>query len=132
MVDERATPSARNFGLILHLSGLLSPLAVMVGGGPFGTIFGLIPLTLWLVRRHDSAFIDDHGREAVNFQITLAIYTLASLVLMIVCVGFLLYFATGIFGIVAMILAGSAAHDGQYFRYPACIRLVKCSSAAPR
>lgn len=48
----------------------------------FGNILG--PLVVWLLRRKDSPFIDFHGRQSVNFQISLTIYLIVSAVLIVV------------------------------------------------
>ena len=45
-------------------------------GIPFGTILGL--LVIWLLKREESPFIDTHGKEALNFQISVIIYGIIS------------------------------------------------------
>ncbi len=82
-------------------------------------------LIMWLIKREKSAFIDDHGREALNFQISLVVYFLAGLALMVVGIGFLILFAAWVLGIVGMIMGAVSAGKGRYFRYPVCLRLVR-------
>jgi uncharacterized Tic20 family protein len=88
------------------------------------------PLILWLVKKDESAFVNHHGREALNFQITLF---LAYLVIFSM-VALLMFFLIGIFlvpllillpllALVAEILACTAAHRGEWHRYPCCLRL---------
>lgn len=97
-----------------------------------GILTGFIgPLVLWLVKKDQSPFIDHHGREALNFQITLFLVMIAlasvTFVLMLVVVGFLLIpvlFAIPIIGLVLEILAAVAAQRGEWHRYPFCLRLV--------
>ena len=89
---------------------------------PFGNIVG--PLVVWLVKREQSPFVDHHGKEAINFQISLTIYALASLLLMLILVGFLLLPAVVVFGIVMVIIAAVRANEGVEYRYPLTIRLV--------
>lgn len=89
------------------------------------------PLILWLIKKDQSRYIDFHGREAVNFQITLFIVTFglaaAAMVLMFVFIGILLIpviFIVVILALVAEILAAVAAQQGVWHRYPICLRLV--------
>jgi uncharacterized Tic20 family protein len=90
---------------------------------PFGNILG--PLVLWLIKRHESPYIDHHGREAVNFQITLILYLIASAILIIVLIGILLLIVVGLAGIVFTVIAAVRASEGEEYRYPMTIRLVK-------
>ena len=89
------------------------------------------PLILWLVKKDSSAFVGHHGREALNFQITLMLVMLGlgsvTVVLMFVVVGILLVpvlFIVPILALVAEIIAAVAAQKGEWHRYPCCIRLV--------
>jgi len=89
------------------------------------------PLVLWLVKKDQSAYIDHHGRESLNFQITLFIVMFAlgsaTFILMFVFIGILLIpvlMAVGILALVAEIIAAIAAQNGQWHRYPCCLRLV--------
>ena len=107
------TESERNFALAMHLS-------------PFGTfIIGplalLAPLVLWLIRKDHSNFNDDHGREILNFMISLVIWILICCVTVIgiVAVPVLLVVA-----FVSPIRAAIAASRGEYFRYPMTFRLL--------
>jgi len=90
---------------------------------PFGNILG--PLVVWLIKRHDSPYIDYHGKEALNFQISLILYLIASAILIIVLIGILLIIVVGVVGIVLTIIAAVRASEGEEYRYPMTIRLVK-------
>jgi uncharacterized Tic20 family protein len=47
---------ARTFGMLCHLSGLF---------------LGFVgPLLFWLIKREQYPFVDDQGKEALNFHIT--------------------------------------------------------------
>ena len=97
-----------------------------------GIFTGFIgPLILWLVKKDSSAFVGHHGREALNFQITLMLVMLGlgsvTVVLMFVVVGILLVpvlFIVPILALVAEIIAAVAAQKGEWHRYPCCIRLI--------
>lgn len=90
-----------------------------------GHFVPIVPsLVLWLIKREQSAFVDDHGKEAVNFQISIVLYLVAGVVLSFICIGIPLIMAAYALAIVGMILAAVAANRGEYFRYPMCIRLI--------
>jgi uncharacterized Tic20 family protein len=115
--DAQAQEWERTYAMFNHLSLL--------------TVHALLPvipaLVMWLIKRDRSPFIDDHGREAVNFQISLVLYALLGVpvVALLTCgVGAVLWVAVWALGIVGMILGAIAAHKGEYFRYPACIRFL--------
>lgn len=106
----------RTFALFTHLSLA----AVMVIPVPV-----VLALVMWLMKRDQSAFVDDHGKEAVNFQISLVIYGVVGAALVPMCgVGIVVATAAAVLGIVGAILGALAASKGQLYRYPACIRFV--------
>ena len=88
----------------------------------------LPPLIVWLLKRNDSPEIDAHGKEAVNFQISLVLYALVVIPVagLITCgLGMLLYVPLYALGIVGMVMAALAANRGEFYRYPACIRFLR-------
>lgn len=89
------------------------------------------PLVLWLVKKDSSPYVAYHGREALNFQISLMIIMFTAvavtMVLMFLVVGFLLFPLIALLPIAALVLeimAAVAANKGEYYRYPCCLRLV--------
>ncbi len=89
-------------------------------------LLGVIaPLVVWLLHKDRSAFLDRHGKEALNFQITLLIAFVVSFVLWIVIIGILLTIAVWITGLVFMILATIKAANFEDYRYPLSIRFLK-------
>ncbi|HVJ47326.1 MAG TPA: DUF4870 domain-containing protein [Luteolibacter sp.] len=92
------------------------------------------PLILWLVKKDTSPFVNHHGKEALNFQITMFLVSLivviASVVIALVTLGtgiFLLFPIFMVFPIlilVAEIMACVAANRGEWYRYPCCIRIL--------
>jgi uncharacterized protein len=111
-INERDRPLA----VMTHLSALVAfyiPLANLI-----------IPLVVWLVKRHESPDIDAVGREVVNFNLSMVLYFFAAFLLSFVLVGFLLMFALWVFGIVVTIIAAVRAHDGWRYRYPLTIRFL--------
>lgn len=117
--DAHADSDERTYATFMHLSLL----AVGFTGGL--TVVGL-PLVLWLFKRKKSPFLDDHGRETVNFQISLIIYALATalVAMMTFGLGSLIFIPLGIYALVFTIVAAMAANRGEYYRYPACLRVL--------
>ncbi len=101
---------------LIALCGIVLPI-------PAANLIG--PLILWLVKREDGAFIDEQGKESLNFQISLFIYAMGCLLLTVIGIGFLLLFALALFGFVFVIIASIKANEGTSFRYPICIRFIK-------
>ncbi len=108
---------ARSWALGAHLSALAGLIV------PFGNI--LAPLIIWLVKRETDPFVDDQGREAVNFNISVAIYAIGAGILTVILIGFVLLAAVVIFWIAMLILGATRANNGERFRYPLSIRFVK-------
>jgi uncharacterized Tic20 family protein len=107
----------RNTAVAAHLS-TLAGLVV-----PFGSIIG--PLAVWLTRRDRDPFIDDTGREALNFGISIAIYGMVALVGALLLVGIPLLIVGMIAWVVLASLAAVKASQGQAYRYPLTLRLVR-------
>jgi len=117
-IDENATQEERTWATFMHLAGFSS---VVLGLGPLAII---APLVLWLMKRNESPFIDDHGKEAVNFQISLWLWIFVSGILIFCGIGILLIFALPIFSFVMMIIMAIRANNGEYVRYPITIRFI--------
>ncbi len=112
--DPDATQSERTYATFLHLSLLL-----------FHLVLPVVPaLVMWLIKKDQSPYLDDHGKEAVNFQISVLIYGVCAFVLLAIGIGVILIPLVYILGIVGMILAAVAANRGEYYRYPMCLRLI--------
>jgi len=114
---------ARMWAMFCHLTGLAGFLPVIP---LLGCIIG--PLIVWLVKKEQFSFVDDQGREALNFQITMAIYFVASLILLLVpCFGFLLVSIVALTDIILCVVAAIKANDGYHYRYPSflAIRFIK-------
>lgn len=108
---------ARQWAMFCHLSALLG---IFI---PFGSL--IAPLVIWQVKRESDPFIDAQGKEALNFQITVAIASAISLLLMVVVIGFFLFGLVAIGALVLTIIAGVKANEGQPYRYPFTWRLIK-------
>ncbi len=107
------TPSTddRNLAMLAHLLGIVS-----------GFVGALI---IWLIKKDQSAFIDEQGKEALNFQITVMIGFAIAMVLTMVLIGALLFPVLLIGNLVFCILAAVAVSKGEHYKYPLAIRLLK-------
>ncbi|MBQ23795.1 DUF4870 domain-containing protein [Alcanivorax sp.] len=112
-----AKQEERSLGLACHLLAFVGMVF------PFGNILG--PLVIWLVKKDDSAFVDDQGKEALNFNITISIAGFVAFLLTFVVIGAILLPIIGIFWLVMTIVAAVKANGGEYYRYPLTIRLIK-------
>lgn len=106
----------RTWDVLCHISALAGFVV------PFGNILG--PLILWLIKRQELPSVDAHGKEALNFQISVTIYMVVAAVLMLVIVGFFLMIGIAIGSIVLVVIASVKASNGELYRYPLTIRLI--------
>ena len=83
------------------------------------------PLILWLIKRDDSPELDAHGKEAVNFQISMLIYNVVAAIFCLVLVGFAFLAILWILNAVFVIIAAIQASDGKFYRYPMTIRFIQ-------
>ena len=108
----------RNWAVFAHLGGF----ALYLLGFALGHI--LIPLVIWLLKREESEFIGRNALEALNFQISVTLYSIVVGALCFVLIGFVLIPVLMGFHIVFMIIAAMKASQGETYRYPWTIRLL--------
>ncbi|WP_461100423.1 DUF4870 domain-containing protein [Spirosoma koreense] len=108
---------ARMWAMLTHLSAL---------PGSFFIIGSVVaPLVIWQIQKDKSAFVDYHGKEAVNFQITMALAFAVCFLLVFILVGAFLIGLVGVVWLVFTIIAAVKANNGEYYRYPLTIRFIK-------
>ncbi len=112
LCDNTVGGNDRNYGIFMHLS----PLAAFIFAP-----FILAPLLLWQLRKNRSAFVDDHGREAVNAVLSFLAYHIAAIITVI---GIIALPVLWIIAIVSVIRAAVAASLGEYVRYPMTMRFI--------
>ena len=108
----------RMWGMLCHLAafaGIIIPVA--------GNVIG--PLIVYLLKKDDFEFVDDQGKESLNFQITVTILMFVSGILIIAGIGALLLAVIGIVALVFTIIAAVKANEGEYYRYPWSIKFLK-------
>jgi uncharacterized Tic20 family protein len=118
METSTSSPNVRTWNVLCHataLAGFFVPWA--------GHILG--PLIVWLAKRNDSPEIDEHGKESLNFQISMLIYNVIAGVLCLVLIGFVILGILHILNLVLVIIASIQASEGKFYRYPLTIRLIK-------
>ena len=118
--DRETNRDACMWAMFCHLAGLggFLPIAPVLGGI-------VAPLIIWQIKKDQFAFVDEQGKEAVNFQISILIYLLVAALLCFACIGFALVPAVYIFDVVFLLIAGVKANNGEHYRYPLTIRFIK-------
>ena len=111
--DEK---QSRMWGMLCHLSALAGLVI------PFGNVLG--PLIVWLTKKNDFPFVDDQGKESLNFQISLTIYVAVAAMLALLLIGIPLLIALGIGGLILTVIGAVNANDGKAYRYPMTIRFL--------
>jgi uncharacterized Tic20 family protein len=117
-VPELPSRDARMWAMWCHLSAL-SGLVLQI---PLANV--IVPLVIWSMKKNEDPFIDEQGRESINFQISLLIYGIVSAVLILVVIGIFMLIALYLFGIICVIIASIRANSGEPYRYPLTIRLL--------
>jgi uncharacterized Tic20 family protein len=118
----------RQWALFAHLSALLGGLITSHFFG-LGCLIG--PLVIWLVKKDSMPFVADQAKEALNFNISVAIATLVLVVLSAITFGIGLIIAIPLWAIIGIgwlvltIVAGVKANEGVRYRYPFALRLIK-------
>jgi uncharacterized protein len=118
METSTSSRDVRTWNVLCHataLAGFFVPWA--------GHILG--PLIVWLAKRNDSPEINEHGKESLNFQISMLIYNVIAAVLCLVLIGFIILPILHILNLVLVIVASIQASEGKFYRYPITIRLIK-------
>ncbi len=107
-----------NWAMFCHLAAL-SGFVI-----PLGNVIG--PLIIWLIKKDTMPLVNEHGKEALNFQITVLIAMIISVILMFVLIGIVLMVVVGIGALVLTIMAAVKVANGQTdYRYPWTLRLIK-------
>ncbi len=116
-------PEARTFGMLTHLAAFAGWIF------PFGNILG--PLIVWLVKKDQYPFVDEHGKESLNFQITLGIGHIILVIIAVVSCGIAaivtvpLNLLLLLGGTIYCVIGGIAANNGQPFQYPMTWRVIR-------
>ncbi len=124
LLDKTGAPlveydkDARTLGMVCHLSALVGLL-----GLPLLNMIG--PLAVWLWRKDLYAFVDDQGKEALNFQISVTLYSIVAGILTLILIGWVLLGLIWVANLILILIAASSANRGEAYRYPFNLRLIK-------
>jgi uncharacterized protein len=118
MTTTLPTQDERTWAMVAHLSAFAA-LIVPFAGGVLG------PLVVWLIKRDQSEFVSDQGKEALNFNISVMIAWVICGLLIFVAIGILLSAALFIYWFCVTIIAGIKASEGVRYRHRFTLRLVK-------
>ena len=116
-VTDVPTQDERTWGMLAHLTAFSGFLI------PFGNI--IAPLIVWLVKRDQSQFVGDQGKESLNFNITVLLAGVVCWALVYVLIGILLGVALFFYWLAMIIVAGIKASEGIRYRHPFTLRLIK-------
>ncbi len=113
-----SSSNSRTWCVLCHASALLGLFFHFLGH-----IFG--PLIVWVLKRGDGADIDAHGKESLNFQLSMLIYDAVALILCLVLIGIPILLLLWVLNTVLVIVASIKASEGELYRYPLTIRFIK-------
>jgi uncharacterized Tic20 family protein len=113
-----SSSNIRTWCVLCHASALLGLFFHFLGH-----IFG--PLIVWVLKRGDGAEIDAHGKESLNFPLSMLFYDAVALILCIVLIGIPILLLLWVLNTVLVIVASIKASDGELYRYPLTIRFIK-------
>ncbi len=116
-VNQELSNNECMWATIVHLSALLGFVL------PLLTI--IAPLVVWLLKRKEMPFVDEQGKEAINFQLTMLIGFVICIPLMFILIGFVLAAILGVLDLIFIIVAAVNANDGKHYRYPFRLELIK-------
>jgi len=114
--DSGPSPDERNWAVLSHILALLAALFVL------GQV--LVPLGIWLWKKEESPFIENHARESLNFQLSMTIYFVVAGLLVYLLVGVFLLAVLAAVELVCVLLAAVYASRGDSYRYPFSLRLI--------
>ena len=131
LVDEKADAAEKNYATFTHIAGLIG----LADG--MGIIALVATIVMWRIKHNESPYLDDHGREAVNFQISVWVLLLvgwaiwglmvaATFGIGVITLPVPVIATVGLFilRLVAGIKAAMAANRGEFYRYPMCFRFI--------
>lgn len=117
LMSSARDPQTRQWGMILHLS-LFSSYIIPLAGI-------IAPIVIWQIKKDQLPAMDAHGKNLVNFFLSMMIYSSISFVLTFVLIGIPMMMALGVMGVAFPIIAAVKANNGEIWKYPAAIPFLK-------
>jgi len=118
LLNKEEDKQARIWGMLCHLTALLGMIGI-----PLGNVLG--PLIIWLVKKNAYSFVNEQGRESLNFQLSMTIYAIAAALLIFVKIGMPLLLLVAGINFILVIIASIRAFNGETYTYPLAIRLIR-------
>jgi len=115
-IRELSEPE-RNWAMLCHLSAFAGYFF------PFGGIIG--PLICWLTRKDESQWVDQNGKQSMNFQLSILLYMVLAIPLIIIIVGIPILIFLGFLEVICIIIASVKASKGEEFKYPVTIPFIQ-------
>ncbi len=119
-IDSTSQPEIsqeeRQVAMFCHLSGLAGFIV------PFGSL--VAPIIIWSLKKDDMPFVDEQGKEAINFQISMAIYLFVAIILCFVIIGIPVVIGLVLAKLAFALIAAVKASEGKTYRYPFTLRFV--------
>jgi len=115
--SESEDRQTRMWGMFLHLS-VFAGYAVPIAGL-------LAPIVIWQIKKDELPLIDEHGKNLMNWLLSLLVYTIACVLLSFLFVGIPLLFLLALLSVVFPIVAGIKANNGEVWKYPLSIEFLK-------
>ncbi len=108
-------PEERMWAMFCHLGTLVTLF-------PFANV--IVPLLIWMIKKDKSRLVDDQGKEALNFQITMMIGYAICIPLFFLLIGFPALIALVIYHVIFSVIAAIKSYEGVAYRYPYTLRLI--------
>jgi uncharacterized protein len=107
----------RNWSMLCHLSAFAGFFF------PFGGVIG--PLICWLTKRDESSWVNENGKAALNFQLSMLLYMILVIPLCFILIGIPIIIFLGVLKVICIIIASVKAPKGELFRYPLVIPFIQ-------
>lgn len=108
----------RQWAMACHLSAFFGLIIL-----PLGSLLG--PFLIWIYKRNHHPFINEEGKSALNFQISMMLWSLLSFALIYLGVGIFLIIALAALNVIFIVMASASASKGKHFKYPLSIRIIR-------
>ena len=107
----------KQWALICHLSGLSGYFI------PFGNV--IVPIIIWSMKKDEMPMVDEHGKEVINFQLSITMWIIMSGILIVLLIGIPMLIVLGLLQFILVIIGALKADSGQLYKYPLTIQFIK-------
>lgn len=107
----------RTMSMLCHLSALAMFII------PFGSVLG--PLIVWLIKKDQYVEVDRQGKDALNFHLSMLIYSIIGGILIFLLVGIFVLIILAILRLLFIIIASIKSNSGERFEYPLSMKFIR-------